>query len=232
MSDTTLAPAGHGGIGSKTWSCILFDLDGTITDSAPGITGTLVDTFVELGRPVPLPVELLAYVGPPLLDAFRELGGMSVDEAQDALAVYRRRYNAGGLFDSSVYPRVPEILARIAEAGIPLSLATSKPESAATRVLEHYGLAQYFTVICGASEDEVRSAKADVVEEALRRLRALGVDLSSPVMVGDREHDVHGAAAHGIPTIMVEWGYGSPVEAVGTIALVSEPHQLETLLLP
>ncbi|WKK72860.1 HAD hydrolase-like protein [Rathayibacter oskolensis] len=232
MSDTTLAPAGHGGIGSKTWSCILFDLDGTITDSAPGITGTLVDTFVELGRPVPLPVELLAYVGPPLLDAFRELGGMSVDEAQDALAVYRRRYNAGGLFDSSVYPGVPEILARIAEAGIPLSLATSKPESAATRVLEHYGLAQYFTVICGASEDEVRSAKADVVEEALRRLRALGVDLSSPVMVGDREHDVHGAAAHGIPTIMVEWGYGSPVEAVGTIALVSEPHQLETLLLP
>ncbi|KQQ06149.1 MULTISPECIES: HAD hydrolase-like protein [unclassified Rathayibacter] len=232
MSDTTLAHAGHGALGSRTWSCILFDLDGTITDSAPGITGTLVDTFVELGRPVPLPVELLAYVGPPLLDAFRELGGMSVDEAQGALAVYRRRYNAGGLFDSSVYAGVPEILARIAEAGIPLSLATSKPESAATRVLEHYGLAQYFTVICGASEDEVRSAKADVVEEALRRLRALGVDLSSPVMVGDREHDVHGAAAHGIPTIMVEWGYGSPVEAVGTIALVSEPHELEALLLP
>ncbi|MWV59255.1 HAD hydrolase-like protein [Rathayibacter sp. VKM Ac-2754] len=232
MSDTTLAPAGHDGTAAKTWSCILFDLDGTITDSAPGITGTLVDTFVELGRPVPLPVELLAYVGPPLLDAFRELGGMSVDEAQAALAVYRRRYNAGGLFDSSVYPGVPEILARIAEAGIPLSLATSKPESAAIRVLEHYGLAQYFTIICGASEDEVRSAKADVVEEALRRLRALDVDLSSPVMVGDREHDVHGAAAHGIPTIMVEWGYGSPVEAVGTIALVSEPRELENLLLP
>ncbi|SMH49441.1 phosphoglycolate phosphatase [Rathayibacter oskolensis] len=231
MSDTTLARAGtHRRAG--TWSCILFDLDGTITDSAPGITGTLVDTFVELGRPVPLPAELLAYVGPPLLDAFRELGGMSVDQAQDALAVYRRRYNAGGLFDSSLYPGVPEVLARIAEAGIPLSLATSKPESAATRILEHYGLAQYFTVICGASEDEVRSAKADVVEEALRRLRELGVDLSAPVMVGDREHDVHGAAAHGIPTIMVEWGYGSPVEAVGSIALVSEAGELENLLLP
>lgn len=231
MSDTTLAPTGAHKL-AGTWTCILFDLDGTITDSAPGITGTLVDTFVELGRPVPTPTELLAYVGPPLLDAFRELGGMSVEEAQDALAVYRRRYNAGGLFDSSVYPGVPEVLARIAEAGVPLSLATSKPESAARRVLEHYGLAEYFTVICGASEDEVRSAKADVVEEALRRLRELGIDLSSPVMVGDREHDVQGAGAHGIPTIMVEWGYGSPLEAVGTIALVSEASELEALLLP
>jgi len=231
MSDTTLAPTGLGER-AGTWTCILFDLDGTITDSAPGITGTLVDTFVELGRPVPTPVELLAYVGPPLLDAFRALGGMSVEEAQAALVVYRRRYNAGGLFDSSVYPGVPDVLARIAQAGVPLSLATSKPESAARRVLEHYGLAQYFTVICGASEDEVRSAKADVVEEALRRLRELDVDLSAPVMVGDREHDVHGAAAHGIPTIMVEWGYGSPAEAAGTVAVVSEAEELATLLLP
>lgn len=231
MSDTTLAPSGLDER-AGTWTCILFDLDGTITDSAPGITGTLVDTFVELGRPVPTPVELLAYVGPPLLDAFRALGGMSVEEAQAALEVYRRRYNAGGLFDSSLYPGVPEILARIAEAGVPLSLATSKPESAARRILEHYGLSHYFTVICGASEDEVRSAKADVVEEALRRLRELDVDLSTPVMVGDREHDVHGAAAHGIPTIMVEWGYGSPAEAAGTVAVVSGAEELATLLLP
>ncbi|PPH03229.1 haloacid dehalogenase [Rathayibacter sp. AY1G9] len=231
MSDTTLAATGLDAR-AGTWSCILFDLDGTITDSAPGITGTLVETFVELGRPVPAPAELLAYVGPPLLEAFRELGGMTVEEAQAALVVYRRRYNAGGLFDSSVYPGLPEVLARIAEAGVPLSLATSKPESAATRILEHYGLAQYFTVTCGASEDEVRSAKADVVEEALRRLRELGVDLSAPVMVGDREHDVQGAAAHGVPTIMVEWGYGSPLEAVGTIALVSGAEELADLLLP
>lgn len=230
MSDTTLA-ATSVDERAGTWSCVLFDLDGTITDSAPGITGTLVDTFVELGRPVPAPAELLAYVGPPLLEAFRALGGMSVDEAQAALAVYRRRYNAGGLFDSSVYPGLPGVLARIAQAGIPLSLATSKPESAATRILEHYGLAQYFTVICGASEDEVRSAKADVIEEALRRLRALGVDLSAPVMVGDREHDVQGAAAHRMPTIMVEWGYGSPLEAVGTIARVTGADELADLLL-
>ncbi|AJM78255.1 haloacid dehalogenase [Rathayibacter toxicus] len=214
------------------WSCILLDLDGTITDSARGITTTLVNTFVELGRPVPTPAELLAYVGPPLLDAFRELGGMSIEESYAALAIYRRRYNADGLFDSSLYPGLPDVLARIAAAGVPLSLATSKPESAAIRILEHYELAQYFTVICGASEDEVRSAKADVVAEALRRLHDLGIDLSTPVMVGDREHDVHGAAAHGIPTIMVTWGYGSPLETVGAIAVVTEADELTTLLLP
>lgn len=230
MTDTTLAPVSADDL-AGTWSCILFDLDGTITDSAPGITATLVRTFQELGYPIPTPSELLAYVGPPLLDAFRELGGMSVEQAQDALSVYRGHYNAGGLFDSSVYPGVGEVLARIASSGVPLSLATSKPESAATRVLEHYGLAQYFTVICGASEDEVRSAKADVVEEALRRLTALDIDLSTPVMVGDREHDVHGAAAHGVPTIMVEWGYGSPLEAIGTIALVDSAEDLAQLLL-
>lgn len=180
MSDTTLAPAGHGGIGSKTWSCILFDLDGTITDSAPGIWAPSSTPSSSSAARCRCPSSCSPTSVRPSSTPSARLGGMSVDEAQDALAVYRRRYNAGGLFDSSVYPRVPEILARIAEAGIPLSLATSKPESAATRVLEHYGLAQYFTVICGASEDEVRSAKADVVEEALRRLRALGVDLSSP----------------------------------------------------
>ncbi|NQX13951.1 HAD hydrolase-like protein [Microbacteriaceae bacterium VKM Ac-2855] len=230
MTDTTIAPVSHETI-AGTWSCILFDLDGTITDSAPGITSTLARTFEELGYPVPTPSELLAYVGPPLLEAFRELGGMTVEQAQEALAVYRGHYNAGGLFDSSVYPGVPDVLARIAASGVPLSLATSKPESAARRVLEHYGLAQYFTIICGASEDEVRSAKADVVEEALRRLRALEIDLSTPVMVGDREHDVNGAAAHGVPTIMVEWGYGSPVEAVGSIALVTSADELDHLLL-
>jgi phosphoglycolate phosphatase len=207
---STTSPAATTGLdGAATWSCVLFDLDGTITDSAPGITATLSDTFAELGRPIPTPAELLAYVGPPLLPAFKELGGMTTTEAE----------------------RVPELLSRIAASGVPLSLATSKPESAAIRILEHFDLSHYFTVICGASEDEVRSAKADVVAEALRRLRALDVDLSRPVMVGDREHDVHGAGAHGIPTIMVEWGYGSPLEAVGTIAVVRTATELDALLL-
>jgi phosphoglycolate phosphatase len=218
--------------GSAPWSCILFDLDGTITDSAPGITAQLARTLVFMGLPVTGPAQLLEYVGPPILESFRDLAGMDDDAQQRALAHYREGYAGGGVFDSSVYDGVPEVLRAIHAAGIPLSLATSKPESQARRVLDHYGLTDCFAEICGASEDEVRSAKADVIDEALRRLREAGVDLGNVVMVGDREHDVLGAAAHGIPTVMVGWGYGSPAEAAGTIAVVETAPELEALLVP
>ncbi|MDO4044047.1 HAD family hydrolase [Clavibacter michiganensis] len=219
-------------VGSAPWSCILFDLDGTITDSAPGITAQLAKTLLFMGLPVPGPAQLLEYVGPPILDSFRDLAGMDDVAQQRALAHYREGYAGGGVFDSSVYAGVPEVLRAIHAVGIPISLATSKPESQARRVLDHYGLADLFTEVCGASEDEVRSAKADVIEEALRRLRADGIDLGNVVMVGDREHDVLGAAAHGIPTVMVGWGYGSPAEAAGTIAVVETAAELEARLLP
>jgi phosphoglycolate phosphatase len=226
---TTPAATAHG---RAPWSCILFDLDGTITDSAPGITAQLAKTLVYMGLPVPGPAQLLEYVGPPILDSFRDLAGMDDAAQQRALAHYRAGYSGGGVFESTVYDGVPAVLAAIRDAGIPLSLATSKPESQARRVLDHYGLADCFTEICGASEDEVRSAKADVIEEALRRLRADGVDLGNVVMVGDREHDVQGAAAHGIPTIMVGWGYGAPAEQAGTIAVVETADELASRLLP
>jgi phosphoglycolate phosphatase len=231
-SATAASEAPGSDSGSAPWSCILFDLDGTITDSAPGITEQLAKTLAFMGLPVPSPAHLLEYVGPPILDSFRDLAGMDDDAQQRALAHYRAGYAGGGVFDSTVYPGVPEVLRAIRDAGIPLSLATSKPESQARRVLDHYGLTGFFTEICGASEDEVRSAKADVIEEALRRLRAAGVDLGRVVMVGDREHDVLGAASHGIPTIMVGWGYGSPAEQAGTIAVVDTAAELESLLVP
>ncbi len=213
------------------WTAFLFDLDGTIIDSAPGITASLAWTFERLGRPVPSPAELLAFVGPPILDSFRDLAGMNVAEAEHALEVYRPHYLQTGVFNSSVYPGIPALLKRVHESGRPISLATSKPELPATTALDFYGLKQHFTVITGASEDEVRSRKADVVEEALIRLQAIGADLSNVVMIGDREHDVHGAAEHGIPTIMVEWGYGSPAEQVGTIGVASTAEHLGDLLL-
>ena len=128
-------------------------------------------------------------------------------------------------------PASAGLLERLHAAGIPLALATSKPEIQATRILEHFGLAKYFDVITGATEDESRSAKADVVEEALRRLGERGVDLGHTVMVGDRQYDVEGAGAHGLPTILVEWGYGSPAEAAGAIAVVHSADQLSSLLL-
>lgn len=215
---------------SAPFSSILFDLDGTIVDSAPGITATLAYTFEQLGLPVPSPAELVAYVGPPILDSFRDRAGFTLEESHHALEIYRPQYLAHGVFDATIYPGTEGVLRAIHASGTPLSLATSKPEKPATLILEHYGLLKYFDVITGASEDEVRSAKKDVVEEALRRLAAIGADISHPVMVGDREHDVHGAADHGVPTIFVRWGYGSRAEEVGTIAVASDTAELTRLL--
>lgn len=214
------------------FSSILFDLDGTIVDSAPGITATLAYTFKQLGLPIPKPAELVAYVGPPILESFRERAGFTHEQAQHALDIYRPEYLKTGVFNAAVYPGLPEVLKTIHHSGVPLSLATSKPEGPATLILKHYDLLKYFDVITGASNDEVRSAKADVVAEALKRLTAIGADISRPVMVGDRSHDVHGAGAHNVPTIFVRWGYGSRPEEVGTIGAVSTADQLEAMLFP
>jgi phosphoglycolate phosphatase len=179
-----------------------------------------------------MPAELLEWVGPPILDSFRDREGMTLEQAQHALDTYRPHYLANGALDSRVYPGVADLLRKLGRSSVPLSLATSKPESLAAVMLEHFGLADCFDFLTGASEDEVRSSKTDVVAEALRRLAASGHDISQPVLVGDRHYDVLGAAANAVPTIFVEWGYGSPAEAVGTVAAVQTPAELEKLLLP
>jgi phosphoglycolate phosphatase len=201
------------------YTAILLDLDGTVTDSAPGITDTLAYTFGELGLPVPHADELLRYVGPPLLDSFRDRAHMTLADRQRALEIYRERYLDRGAYDATLYAGMGELVRDISEVGIPLSLATSKPEIPATLMLEHFTIAHHFDVITGASMDEKRSAKADVVAEALVRLRALDADLTRPIMIGDRVHDVEGAAAHGISTISVAWGYGESTEYEGAIAV-------------
>jgi phosphoglycolate phosphatase len=231
MTNPTTAPSVSTATLTRTWTCVLFDLDGTLTDSAPGITASLADTFTALGRPVPDAAGLLAYVGPPLLDSLKAFAGMSDLEALDALGTYRAVAQERDIIDNAVFPGIVGLLRSLKDAGIPLAVATSKPESRAVRILEHFGLAEYFDVIAGASEDESRSAKADVVAYALERLRALDVDLTHPVLVGDRAYDVEGAAANDVPTILVEWGYGSPAEAGGAMAIVHSTDQLRALLL-
>ncbi|TPW78488.1 HAD hydrolase-like protein [Schumannella sp. 10F1B-5-1] len=215
---------------SSSYTAVLFDLDGTIADSAPGIIASLAYTYEQLGRPVPTPAELMKWVGPPILDSFREFMGLDEAGAQAALAIYRPHYIAHGVNDASMFPGVDRVLRAIKAAGLPLSLATSKPEGPATTILESFGIADLFDEITGASADETRSAKADVVEEALRRLRADGADLSAPVLIGDREHDIEGAAEHGVPTILVTWGYGAPAEQAGAVAVVDDADALLTAL--
>lgn len=213
-----------------SYTTILLDLDGTITDSAPGITDTLAYTFGVLGMPIPDHEELLRYVGPPILDSFRDRAGMNLAERERALEIYRERYLDRGAYDATLYPGMGLLVRDIAAAGIPLSLATSKPETPATLMLEHFTIAHHFDIVTGASDDEVRSAKADVVAEALIRLRAMDADLTRPVLVGDRVHDVEGAAAHGIPTIAVSWGYGEPAEWQDAVAVAHDVGELRALL--
>jgi phosphoglycolate phosphatase len=213
------------------YSAVLFDLDGTILDSAPGITETLAYTFTTLGRPVPSDDVLLAFVGPPILDSFRDLAGMTPIEGLHALSIYRERYLIKGIYAATVYEGIPAILRAIHSNGMRLSLATSKPEYPATLMLKHFDLFQFFDIITGASEDESRSAKADVVAEALRRIRKLGGDTTRPVMIGDRGSDVRGAAENNVPAIFVEWGYGTAAEQVGSVAVAHTPVALRELLL-
>ncbi|MEA9985416.1 MULTISPECIES: HAD hydrolase-like protein [Subtercola] len=224
---STAAVAPH-----KPWSCVLFDLDGTITDSAPGIIGRLSRTLLALGRPVPAPADLMQFIGPPILQGFELVANMNEAEANQALVIYRDLAASEGPQDDAVtFPGMVGLVKFLFKAGIPLAVTTSKSEVQANRILEHLSLQHAFVVIAGASEDETRSAKGDVIAEALLRLRELNVDLSNLVLVGDRIHDMEGAAEHGIPPIMVEWGYGSPAEAPGAIAIVHSVDQLRSLLL-
>lgn len=215
----------------RTWSAVLFDLDGTILDSAPGILASLVETFTHLGITVPPEDELIHYIGPPLLDSLQNRAGLSPEDARHTLEVYRRDYRKDGAFDAAVFPGVIGVLESLKSAGIPVAIATSKPENHTLRILEHFNLMQYLTAVSGSSEDETRSSKADIVGRALELLREAGADTSLAVMIGDRVYDVEGSAAHDVPAIIVEWGYGSPQEATGAMATVYSADQLRELLL-
>ena len=215
--------------GATPFTVALVDLDGTITDSAPGILATLTHTLQRMAVPVPPPAELVAFVGPPILDGFRDVIGLDPEQSALALQYYRERYERTGAFDSRVYDGVPPMLNAL-RGMLPLAVATSKPEHIAREILTHFSLADEFVVIAGASADETRSAKAEVITWALEQLREQGVDTTRPVMIGDRSHDVHGAAVHGIPTIFAGWGYGAPQEAAGALAIAPLPGEVPALV--
>ena len=218
------------GTGLPPYTAILWDLDGTISDSAPGIVAALRKTFDVFRMPIPDDETLLSYVGPPIIDSFKHQHLDDAIEIQHALETYREIHEESGLIDSPAFAGIPELIRAARRAGIPQSTATSKPESAATIVLEHYGLVGEFDEITGATDDESRSKKDDVVAEALRRLEERGVDLSNVIMIGDRFYDVHGAAAHGVPCIYVTWGYGQLGEDEGAVAVATSSAELRKLL--
>jgi phosphoglycolate phosphatase len=212
---------------------VLFDLDGTLTDSARGITSCIRYALESMGQECPPDEHLRQHLGPPLAVTFGEHFGMDEAGTRVAIEKYRERYHDVGLFENSVYEGIPDALAGLAAGGSTLAVATSKPTVSATRILEHFGLAGHFAFIGGAELDGSRDTKAAVIAHTLR---SIGIDPDHPgdrpiVMVGDREHDVIGAREHGIETIGVLWGYGSAdelrdagaialAESVGSLALV------------
>lgn len=213
---------------------VLLDLDGTLTDSAPGIINCLRYALDDLGLQTPDEAVIRTFLGPPLQVTFREHFGMDDVTADYALAKYRERYHDVGLFENEVYPGVPEMIEALHEAGVTLALATSKPTVSATRIVERFGLDKRLTFVGGADLAGVRGSKADVIAHTRDELSALGVDAAPErtLMVGDREHDIHGAAAHGIRGIGVLWGYGSADELMnaGATALATVPADIPTLV--
>ncbi|AOW94753.1 HAD family hydrolase [Rhodococcus sp. WMMA185] len=192
----------------------MFDLDGTLTDSAPGIHGGFRHALAVIGQPEPTDEMIDSVIGPPMIDTFRSLG-LEEDLVQQAIAAYVERYDAVGWAQNSPFDGIEEVLARAQRSGRRLAVATSKSERFAVRILEHFGLAHYFEFIGGSSDDGLRRAKSDVIEHSLHNLGVTVAPGSTAnvLMIGDRDHDVLGAARWGIPTVFVEWGYGFPAEA-------------------
>ena len=206
---------------------ILFDLDGTLTDSGEGIINCAILALNHFGLPVPDRETLRVFVGPPLDETFMKFG-VPADKTDEAIRVYRSRYTTVGKFENVPYPGIEELLQKLTENGHKLYVATSKPEGMSIEILEKFGLAKYFTLICGATLDGSRSKKADIISYLLEK--AGGAE--NAIMVGDTAYDVIGAKAHGMPAIGVSWGYGEvkDMEEAGAAAIAHTMDELFSLL--
>ncbi len=211
------------------WNTVLFDLDGTLTDSQTGIINAITFALDYMGVPTEH-LEMTKFIGPPLMESLPEYCGFTLEKTKKTIIKFREYYQARGWLENAPYPGVPELLRELKAAGLRLMVATSKPENMAEQVLEHFGLAAYFDRICGAPRHDPDSAKkADVIRAALSYVE----DPSQAVMVGDRRHDAAGAHETGLPCVGVLYGYGGreELEAAGAEFIVKDMAELKKLLL-
>jgi len=206
---------------------ILFDLDGTLTDSGEGIINCATLALEHFGLPVPDRQTMRVFVGPPLHHTFLDFG-IKPEQVEEAVRVFRSRYTTVGKFENFPYPGIEELLSTLKSHGHKLYVATSKPECTAKEILDKFNLSRYFTLIAGASLDTNRLEKAEVIAYLLEQVGSL----ENTVMIGDTAFDVIGAARHGIPTIGVSWGYGNVQDMVdaGAAAIADNTQQLLQLL--
>ena len=193
------------------YKVILFDLDGTLTESGEGITKSVQYALEKLGQPEPDLKKLEVFVGPPLLQQFMKYADLDEETAVKAVEYYRERYTDIGIFENEVYPGVEDMLDKLRGKGYILAVASSKPERFVKKVLDHFDLTKYFHEIVGSEMNGGRTSKADVIEEALDRLH-MADHRDQVVMVGDKGHDVFGARKAGLKCLAVSYGYGSEEE--------------------
>ena len=208
----------------------LFDLDGTLTDPGVGITNSVMHALRKFGISVPDRSELYSFIGPPLGESFRKQYGFSEEQSRQAVEYYREYFRAGGIFENTVYDGIPELLKKLKQKGVVVSLATSKPYEFAVQILKHFDLYQYFDYFGAADMDGTVSKKEDVIA---RLLKQFGDTASSSIlMIGDRAQDIAGARANRLPSAGVLWGYGSMEElrSAGADHLLSVPSALLSLL--
>lgn len=210
---------------------VLFDLDGTLTESAPGIINSLKYAFRRLGAPQPNEETLKLFVGPPLIDSFMRFCNFSEDMAINAVDVYREYFVERGMFENAVYSGIPKCLRTLRDSDLTLGVATSKPQPFCERILEHFGLTKYFDVIKGIPLDGEGMTKSEVIAQALSELCV--TDKDSAIMVGDRAYDVIGARENGINCVGVLYGYGSreELEQAGAADIAENVEELTALLL-
>ena len=214
----------------KNYDIILFDLDGTLTDSSPGIKNSIIYALKKCNITVNDTSELDKFLGPPLHESFKEFCGFAEDKAWEAVSFYREYFSTKGLLEKNLYSGITDMLGVLAEKGKRLILATSKPQPFTDKIIEHFDLSKYFEFIAGSNMDGTRSKKAEVIEYALNECGV--TDKSRTVMIGDRKHDIIGAEAVGIDSIGVEYGYGDYEELsnAGSTYIVKTVDELERLL--
>lgn len=211
---------------------VLFDLDGTLTDSAPGITASVRFALKELGVTEYDESVLYKFIGPPLIWSFKEFFAMSDERAQKGLELYRLNYNErGGKYDSKLYDGLEESLRRMRDAGVRLGVATAKPEITAREVIEHFGLDKYFECVSGGNPDEKRCGKRDIILHAMDLLGEK--EPAKTLMVGDREYDVTGAREAGVASLGVLYGFGTREELqnAGAEAFAASPEEIADYVL-
>lgn len=213
------------------YDLILFDLDGTLTDPAEGITNSVRHALAKRGIYVEDSATLYSFIGPPLIDSFMQFYGYTKAEAVQGVADYREYYADRGIWENKLYPGIPELLAALKAAGKTVCMATSKPEYFAKQIAAHFHIDQYFDLIAGSTMDETRTKKSDVIAYALSSLGQKSP--GSAIMVGDRSYDVIGAKQLGLPCIGVTFGYGSEEElrTAGAHAIAHDTDELRALLL-